>query len=153
MGGTPAQGGTPGQGGTPAQGGDVAGMAGMGGEAPAPVVDTPALDDFAEAGAWVGANCGLSGCHLLPYPPALSSSDLERLRGVLATYQVGRCGNLPLVVPGDPDGSALVMAITGQCTDLLMPYGCVEPFMGASCISESEVDRVRAWIATDDPFR
>jgi hypothetical protein len=127
--------------------------AGQGGMAPEPFVDTPALDNFAEAAAWVGSTCGLSGCHLLPYPPALSSSDLDRLRDNLSGYQVERCGNVPLVVPGDPDGSALVMAITGQCTNLLMPFGCIEPYGGVPCIVESEVLRVRDWIASDDPFR
>jgi hypothetical protein len=117
------------------------------------VVDTPGLDDFAEAGEWIGSTCGLSGCHLIVQPPSLSASDLDALRESLMGYRVERCGNAPMIVPGDPEGSALVMATTGQCMGLLMPFGCTEPYGGVPCVPESEMQRVRDWISSADPFR
>lgn len=146
--GAPAAGGSSGAlGGSPGLGGASGGQGG------APIVDTPGIDSFAEAADFIGTTCGVSGCHLLPYPPSLSKSDLERLRETLRTYTVERCGNIPLVVPGNPDGSALVLAITGVCPNLLMPVGCVEPYGGVPCIQEDQVARLRDWIASEDPFR
>src|SRR5688572_22940426 len=59
----------------------------------------------------VFASCAVAGCHAAQSPAAaldLSGSDLAtRLVG-----QTSTCNEVPLVIPGDPDGSMLVRKLT-----------------------------------------
>lgn len=107
--------------------------------------------DFAEAGAWLGANCGVAGCHV-SYPPHLSNADMAYLQQILTTYAASGCGNALMVVPGDPDSSALFMSVAGTCADVLMPFGCTTP-PNPPCLSEAVLADIRGWISRSDPFQ
>jgi hypothetical protein len=133
---------------------------GVVGEPPAPEgtgggAGTPAVGigftSFAEAGIWFGATCGVMGCHNNRYPPSLSNADLGVLESTLRNYPVPRCGDIPLVVPGDVAGSALPMIVSGECSGSWMPLGCYEQ-AEPPCLPVEEVERLRSWIASPDPF-
>ena len=112
---------------------------------------TVGFADFAEAGAWLGANCGVAGCHV-SYPPHLSNADMAQLEQVLTTYAASGCGNALMVVPGNPDNSALLMSVAGTCADVLMPFGCTTP-PSPPCLSEAVIADIRSWISRSDPFQ
>lgn len=101
--------------------------------------------DFETVAAFVNFNC--ETCHVGPvgdsHDPDLRN-DQNQLYATLTTYTVPRCGNKPLIDPGNPDNSALIAAITGgQCGELpQMPYGC-----GEFCEVPNEIPALRQWIA------
>lgn len=121
---------------------------GQGGRA-APMI--AGFASFAEAGMWFGATCGLNRCHANGYPPSLSNADLAALETTLRDFTVARCGGLPLVAPGDVEGSALPLVVTGACMELWMPYGCYDQAL-TPCIPEADIERLRSWIASPNPF-
>lgn len=55
---------------------------------------------------------------------------------------VAECDGLPLVAPGDPDGSALIRLTTRKCGKLAMPNGCTS----SPCIPLGYIDTLGEWI-------
>lgn len=106
---------------------------------------------FMDAAAFFGSTCGVTNCHDNRYPPSLSNRDLAVLRTTLETYEVARCNGLPLLVAGNPDGSALPMLLRGECDDLYMPFGCFDPLQ-PPCVPAADIEKVQLWIGNPDPF-
>lgn len=83
-------------------------------------------------------NCVSAGCHPGGGAPfSLRSGDsYDRLVNVDAT--TGPCAGIKRVVPGNPDGSALVKRLEGTC-------GTQMP-IGGSPLPPSDIQRIRTWI-------
>ena len=111
-----------------------------------------AFANFTEASQWIGSTCGVTGCHNNRYPPSLSNADLGILQYSLTSYPVPDCGGVPLVIPGNPEGSGITMAVTGLCGDLLMPFGCITP-PEAPCVSTDDLAKLKGWIANGASFQ
>lgn len=93
-------------------------------------------------------NCGLPACHGGgPDGQDLIFIDPTTLYDILMTKVVMACNNSVLVVPNNPDNSALLKLPTWQCTDFVMPQGCIDD----PCITQAELDTIRAWIVAGAP--
>jgi hypothetical protein len=76
----------------------------------------------------------------------------DQLYAVLTQFVATACGNTVLVVPGHPEESALVKAITGPCSDQVprMPDGCTDA--DGNCVPDDYIAAVEQWI-TDGAMR
>lgn len=135
-----------------ATGQDAAGAAGTGAMdmaagASAGVSAVERTINYSDVESAVERSCVRSVCHLSPelgwpWPPDLSGLAYPRYDALINTT-VEKCGGVPLVDPGHPETSALLMLPQGLCGDLLMPDGCLE----VPCIYQSDIDGLRLWIA------
>ncbi len=84
------------------------------------------------------------------FPRRDDHSPYDALSETLLNYTVDHCYGAPLVDPGAPDNSALIMALTRQCEDpdWGMPDGCLE----TPCIPQDYVDFVADWISEGAPM-
>jgi hypothetical protein len=76
--------------------------------------------------------------------------DDETLYDTLMTSVIERCDGRVLVVPGEPENSALYLVMSGvdQCGMLnRMPKGCVQDEFFDNCVPPATVERIRLWIA------
>lgn len=95
----------------------------------------------------INLRCANVICHTpIYYPPDLSDINND-LYDTLTTWTVMKCGGLPMVEPGDSANSAMIQVIKGECGDLIMPQGCVDPI----CISQDELDTLATWIDAGAP--
>lgn len=84
----------------------------------------------------------------LPYVFA----DDDTLYETLTTSVITRCDNHTLVVPGDPDNSALYLVLNGPCGSVAqMPSGCFEGEFENNCSSLEDRERLRLWIEAGAP--
>lgn len=98
--------------------------------------------------------CSSSDCHGVTdvHPEKLVLEDNEGLLERMKTHVATRCNDLVVVVPGDPENSALVRALRGDCTDAegvvlpRMPGGCME-YPDCNCFYPSWMEAVETWIA------
>lgn len=101
---------------------------------------------------WVlGSYCAGSDCHGSDeFHVGLNPNDPE-LYDTLMTTAVPRCGNRVLVVPGDPEASALMKALKGECEMTpIMPAGCI-PGEGGGCIYPEVIEAIGEWITKGAP--
>ena len=69
---------------------------------------------------------------------------------LLFGHVVEECGNSPLVQPGEPENSALLMLVQRQCQDnLFMPDNCKRD----PCVSQATIDTWSRWIAAGAPVQ
>lgn len=111
-------------------GGDSSG--GSGNQAPA---------TFSTVADMIDAGCSGTVCHTGRERPELTHDS--GLYDRLLSYKVMRCGNYPLVNPGSPETSAIIMVVTHQCEELAMPNGCVDD----PCVSQEGIDTIAGWIS------
>lgn len=128
-------------GGAPAAGGAVAsgGAASTGG--------VSGVISYATAAEVIDSSCGLSVCHGAHQEPIIQNDAL--LPDLLRNTFVEACGNAPLVTPGDPSRSALLMLVERQCIDLVMPDECRRD----PCLPANDIAILRAWIEQGAPFQ
>ena len=100
--------------------------------------------------------CAAAPCHGVHgmAPPAaplqLPPNDDALLYQNLTTYVSRACGNLELVAPGNPGGSALLMILSGPCGKTpRMPYGCKAE--DGNCIPDEYIAALRQWITAGAP--
>jgi hypothetical protein len=72
---------------------------------------------------------------------------MSTLYDTLTTKVVKECNNSVMVVPNDPSKSALVMLPTWQCTDFVMPVGCIDN----PCLESDQMAIITGWIASGAP--
>lgn len=61
------------------------------------------------------------------------------------------CEGLPIVDPGNPDGSALIRILRGPCGSIpQMPAGCT-PGEGGGCVPDDYIDAIEEWVALGAP--
>jgi hypothetical protein len=84
----------------------------------------------------------------------------EQLYMELLTHMSVKCGNIPVVDPGNPEGSALVKVLTEGCDENLnpdeepiplMPYGCEKTEWDNSCVADEYVTAIEEWILAGAP--
>ena len=104
-------------------------------------------------------SCANVICHTgAPYfEPVLSGGGGGDLHETLMTWTVEECGGQPLVVPGDPENSALIKLIRRECEPIVveatgevfesMPPFCTDPI----CIHQDDYDALVAWINAGAP--
>lgn len=97
-------------------------------------------------------------CHSGPpyFDPVLGKAS-DGLHNTLMTWTVEECDNQPLVVPGDPDNSALLMLVRRECDPIVvestgemfesMPPFCEDPI----CLPQADYDALVAWINAGAP--
>jgi hypothetical protein len=93
------------------------------------------------------ARCNDLSCHGGSQMPHLV--DDAELHGTLLSYTVERCENRMLVVPGQPDSSALPMLLKDGCGVIpRMPLGCVSSNL---CVPDNYIAGIEQWIAAGAP--
>ncbi len=148
-----------GLGGLSAGGSNAAGMscgaggAGTAGSAIAPTFETVKL--VVEGGGPI-MTCSAAPCHGLNgnappgRPLALPSNDDQLLYTNLTSYVSTACGNVKLVTPCDPAGSALPRILSGPCgMTPRMPYMCTN--QDGNCVPDEYIAAIRQWIANGAP--
>lgn len=114
---------------------------------PAPTVDLEDVPSYGEVYYMINLTCANVVCHVPGYfMPDLSDANNDQYDILMNTY-VEQCGGAPLVKPGDPDGSAIIMVTHQQCAELAMPKDCTDPV----CIAPEKVEMLRTWIAAGAP--
>lgn len=99
--------------------------------------------------------CNGSDCHGHEANPLdlKVDSPQELYDHLLSTISV-KCGELPVVDPGDPGNSALVRLLKGPCGDLAqMPDGCTcdpDPSIN-NCLPAQYVEAVEKWVEAGAP--
>jgi hypothetical protein len=86
--------------------------------------------------------------------PQVFKND-DTLYDTLMTHMITRCENKLLVVPGDPENSALYRVLHGDTcgTVTRMPQGCYasdDPEQN-TCITDDVTERLRLWIEMGAP--
>lgn len=98
----------------------------------------------------VNQSCARSVCHIpLEYGgihPNLTNFE-DELYDALMNTTVDACGGDPLVTPGAPEKSAILKLPQHQCTDLVMPDGCLDN----PCIEQFLIDALQIWITNGAP--
>jgi hypothetical protein len=93
---------------------------------------------------------GLNGMAPPGRPLALPSNDDQLLYTNLTSYVSTACGNVKLVTPCDPAGSALPKILSGPCgTTPRMPYMCTA--QDGNCIPDEYIAAISQWIANGAP--
>lgn len=103
------------------------------------------------------ATCAASDCHGESdiHPEKLVLQDEAGLLDRMKTHVAHRCKDLLVVQPGEPQNSALVLALKGECTDAegkalpRMPAGCREA--DCNCFYPSWMNLIEDWIAAGAP--
>lgn len=109
------------------------------------------MDNYPQGPNWtatsyrVGALCGNSICH--NGIELFSLMEDEDLHDTLLSQEVEQCGNVPLVNPGHPEQSALIMLTTRECGDFVMPEGCGTPI----CLPDYWLPELKEWIRKGAP--
>ena len=133
-----------------ATGGAATGGAGSGGDEGTGGGAVRALT-YDEVQYVVRMNCATSLCHGGEVDLVLMDVDenfpketpYDTLYETMIYTSIPECGDVPLVVPGDPDGSAMIRLFRRECGELVMPDGAV----GTPTVNQYITDTFAAWIA------
>lgn len=131
-------------------GGGTAGVAGTGGSSVtggnSGTGGAPAMVAFSQVMAFIRTQCGT--CHAGTTPPNLNTTrGAAALHDTLLSTRISECAGNPLVTPGDPTKSALLMVGMGECGLLKMPAGCTDPI----CYTVADEALLTNWISTGAP--
>jgi hypothetical protein len=114
------------------------------------------VKDVLKGGGPTGAidSCVSAPCHDLngaaPPPPRMNLvlRDDANLYHTMTTYISTGCGGVPLVNPGKPDQSALIMVLNGTCMNTFrMPLACTDEH----CWDAGTIAALSQWIANCAP--
>lgn len=135
---------------------------GTGGGTPAVIDPSFETLKFVISGYRPDINCAAADCHSGGHehsnvPLRLVPDD--QLYTQLTTHISVKCGNIPVVDPGNPEGSALVKVLKGPCEEVVppeepiprMPYGCFENEWENNCVEDAYIDAIEQWIANGAP--
>jgi hypothetical protein len=64
---------------------------------------------------------------------------------------VDECGGARLVVPGDPQGSAIIRLVNRQCTKDGMPFYMPDDCERNPCLPSSQIRTITGWIQAGAP--
>lgn len=94
------------------------------------------------------APCHAEGNVVAPPDDPLVLQDDADLYVHMTSYVSKACGNIKLIDPGNPDGSALVKILQGPCGDTpRMPRECSDD----ACIPAEYIDAISRWISAGAP--
>jgi hypothetical protein len=162
VGGAPSAGGETSAGGTPASGGDSASggsdtaAGGSGIEGPPATFETLKL-------VIQNATCNSSDCHAGGEFNDVDLRLTDDLYNNVMTSEARICGDMPVIDPGNPENSALVIILRDGCpiTEttvvdgveveqeimLRMPYGCFETEFENNCVPDAYIAAIQQWVA------
>lgn len=132
-GGSPETGGMTSGGGADATAGGGAGGASTGGAISQDPVSFQTITQI------MTRNCTVSSCHRPGRNPSFTNAST--LHNTLMTFNEAAC-NTPLVTPGDPDRSAVLSIVEGECGLFRMPPTCFD----APCIPVDDIQTFTAWV-------
>lgn len=96
-------------------------------------------------------SCAAAPCHGVggaappSHPLELPPNDDRQLLSNLQSYVSEACGKRRLVVPGNPEESALLSILRGPCgATPRMPYGCSDET--GDCIPDDYIEAISLWI-------
>lgn len=122
-------------------GADAGGSGGGGASLP------PTFETF--KGILQAQSCYGGLCHDFPE----NTLDLKLDDGLYArmmNYNTQKCG--PLITPGDPEKSALVILLKRECNGTArMPFGDCWDDGGSECLSDDKIAAIEAWVAAGAP--
>jgi len=99
--------------------------------------------------------CGSASCHngeTEPHMSWMSPADDEPLYATLTTATSSLCGGIPLITPGQPESSALLKIIKGECEPMeqgmssRMPFGCDPDPLYGNCLAPNVIAAIEEWI-------
>jgi len=146
-GGAPSTGGVSTSGGAPSTGGvgTTGGAANTGGDSGIPAT-------FATFKTIASAGCDNGDCHDGNEANPLNLVDRPELYEHITTLVSPECENLPIVDPGNPEGSALIKLLKGPCGTLpRMPKDCFVTEFENTCVSDDYIAAIEAWVAAGAP--
>jgi hypothetical protein len=124
--------------------GNSGGSVGAGGAGP-----TTTSVPFSSISTLLAASCGGTSCHTTRQKPALANNP--NLRMALLDTVVSECGGAHLVVPGNPEGSAIIQLVNRRCTKsgraFYMPRNCTTN----PCLPAAQLQTLTSWIQAGAP--
>ena len=133
---------TDGGGGTTGQGAAGSGGAGAGSGAGVGVT-------FGQISTLIPGTCGGTECHTGTQELSLRN-DAGLYRRLLDTA-VSECGGAHLVVPGNPQGSAIIQLVNRRCTKRGMPFYMPKDCTRNPCLPASQIQTITNWIQAGAP--
>jgi hypothetical protein len=88
-------------------------------------------------------------CHTARQKPTLAND--ANLHSTLLGTAVSECGGARLVVPGDPQGSAIIQLVNRQCTKDGMPFYMPHDCTSSPCLPASQIRTITSWIQAGAP--
>ncbi len=136
-----------GAGGAGSGGAASAGGAGSGGTGSGPA---PTFATFKYVTMGTNPPCVASDCHGFGTMNPLTLADDDGMMHTrLLNTRVAKCGNLPVVTPGNPQMSALITLLKGPCGELpRMPYDCTDGF---DCVPDDYIAAIEQWVLNGAP--
>lgn len=124
-------------------GGGMSGAAPMGGRG-------PTFATFKYVTLNTQPPCVASDCHGFgTMNPLTLADDDGMMHSRLLNTRVAKCGNLPVVTPGNPQQSALITLLKGPCGELpRMPYECTPDF---DCVPDDYIALIEEWVRLGAP--
>ncbi len=155
-------GGAGGTGGSGGSGGGSTGGTGSGGDVGADIDPSFETLKFVISGYRPDVNCAASDCHSGGHDHSAVPLRLvpdDDLYAELLSHVSVKCGDMPVVDPGNPANSALVKLLRGPCEDVVppekpiprMPHGCFENEWENNCVEEAYIAAIEEWIANGAP--
>lgn len=96
--------------------------------------------------------CNGSDCHGGSEANPLDLRLNEDLYTNLTTSASIECDNLPIVDPGNAEGSALIRLLKGPCGETpRMPAGCFENEFENNCVPDDYIAAIEQWVADGAP--
>jgi hypothetical protein len=115
------------------------------------VVIEPTFETFKTIIRYSNPTCAASDCHGNNEANPLDLTIDDELMMNLLNTTSEACGNVPVVDPGNPEGSALVMLLKGPCGELeRMPRNCNNA-EDCNCVPDNYIAAVEQWIAMGAP--
>jgi hypothetical protein len=122
--------------------GGASGAAGMGAAGGAAV-------PWSSISALIPMTCGGTTCHTSRQKPYFLNDST--LHDTLINTVVSECGGAHLVVPGNPQGSAIIQLVNRTCSKngrvFFMPRNCTTN----PCLPASQIQTITGWIAEGAP--
>lgn len=98
------------------------------------------------------ASCAAADCHGGNEFNELDLRITDQLYTELTTTMSADCGNIPVLTPGNPAQSALVMLLKGPCGELeRMPRGCIQNEFENNCVPDEYITAIEQWVAMGAP--
>jgi hypothetical protein len=110
-------------------------------DGPAPTLAT--LEEVIVFFGCNGACCHGGNAEITPLDLRIGDDLLENL----TTTVSAKCDNLPVVAPGNPEGSALIRLLKGECGGIQrMPAGCFETEAENNCTPDDYIAAIEQWV-------
>jgi hypothetical protein len=125
--------------------GTAGNVIGAGGSATGGAASVP----FSQISALIPSTCGGSLCHTSRQKPYFLND--ANLYSTLTNTVVSECGGAHLVVPGNPQGSAIIQLVNRKCSKSGKPFYMPRNCTTNPCLPASQIQTITDWIAGGAP--